>query len=399
MDKSLHHFKLKGIRPRSPSCVSTKSQLTSAGGSIFNLELGTNDDDGLILHGNHLWEEVEKMKDKERYTHADVNLIDIMAADIGGDSQLDLAVFPTQIESLSLMCCGLDRINGCLMNLPVLSNLKRLCLNGNKLTSQSIEDSCFGDLLSLTDLQLSHNELVAIPNKITVLKSLQMLSLSHNKIETLGDNIMNLQCLEGLALNHNNLASLCRGILAMPKLHFFDISNNPKMKYKPSEIEFLKTRAFIYTDVKCGFHEAASDSIDSHDVQTSRRHPSRDTLFRRRAGSKDVSGRARAPGIRIDSASSKHRGVGQAEAKDRTLRRKVQASPSAGRVMKSSCSSMMPTPAESHSGRKKAKGAGNIMDLAMCDAPDESSSSSDEELVADKEIVEMLGSAIGEVVV
>lgn len=341
---------LRTGRMRSPSIGSTRSQLTSAGDSAFNFELGSADDDGLYLHGESLWTEVREMQETEGYNHSEVQLIDVMSAEINEDRQLDLAVFPSQIETLSLLRCGLEAIDGCVLNLPVLTNLKRLNLNRNKLTSEAIESSGIQHLSVLTSLQLSHNELVTIPSAVTSLTSLQHLSVSHNKLETIEDDMKNMEKLEVLALNHNNLKKLCNGMLTLRFLKFLDISYNLEMSVKPSEIEFLKTRAYIYNDKDCGFRL----SVISKDqlMVKKERNERRNSLYRSREGkelevlvrtlrkksNEDINALKLLEDSKIVQSSVRHRGLGVPEALERTRRIR---SPHAGRTLRTSSSHML----------------------------------------------------------
>lgn len=375
---------LSSTRQRSPSIGSTRSQLTSVGGSVFNLELDSDDNDGLFLYGEGMHERVTVMRE-DPTRHRTTLLIDIMSAEITEDRPLDVSVFPKGLQTLSVCSCNLTAVTGCIVNLPELQYILRLSLNANKLTSAAIEESGIDQLQSLQELNLSYNDMEWLPECVTKIDGLQNLSLAHNKLEEIPESMEKLVCLECLSLNNNQLTALCNGILSMNFLKFLDISQNPKMTYKPSELDFVKTQASVYSDFKTGYRSSSEGGKEKQDAPRVQKN---NTLYRNR-DAKEMASMVRTLRIskrsggekvleRLEQSHSMRQrgGVGKGEAQERLNKRTGSPNPSP-HTLKTSSSSRIGGSDSSLSGSKGS--AGDITASQFFNAPDSSSSSEDEE--------------------
>lgn len=79
--------------------------------------------------------------------------------------------------------------------------------------------------MRLTQLTLSHNKLVDLPNDIVNLRALQKLELTHNNLESLPKPMSELRKLECLYAQHNDIKELPEfiGCDALREIH---LSNN-----------------------------------------------------------------------------------------------------------------------------------------------------------------------------
>lgn len=88
-------------------------------------------------------------------------------------------------------------------------------------------------------LDISNNDLEALPGSIGKFVKVRNLNLSHNKLKRLPNSFGNLTILERLDLNDNNLATLPDSLGLCVSLWRLDVSNN-KLTQTPSFIEKLK---------------------------------------------------------------------------------------------------------------------------------------------------------------
>ncbi|VDK36660.1 unnamed protein product [Taenia asiatica] len=81
-------------------------------------------------------------------------------------------------------------------------------------------------LTKLADLDLSYNQLVAVPEPVFDLRALRKLDLSHNEISELSALTDNWPSLEYLNLSHNQLVSIPSGLTRLTKLRKLYLNDN-----------------------------------------------------------------------------------------------------------------------------------------------------------------------------
>jgi len=123
-----------------------------------------------------------------------------------------------------------------------LRGLVELNLSSNKISEISPNIKLFKN--SLTDLDLSFNQLVTLPNELYDLVKLKKLSLNNNSLEEISyENIIKLENLNtngyrnGLNLRHNCLTNPPQkdadgGILSIKNFYAVDPSKNPRREFK-----------------------------------------------------------------------------------------------------------------------------------------------------------------------
>ncbi|CAG9823098.1 unnamed protein product [Phaedon cochleariae] len=112
--------------------------------------------------------------------------------------------------------------------LNLLPNLKELNLSHNSLhLSKARQWDWLGGNLSKTlqSLDLSHNELIVVPNQISKLHQLSTLLLNSNCLRGLPAGIGNLKSLKVFSASKNNISSL-PGSMKKLKLQSIDVSHN-----------------------------------------------------------------------------------------------------------------------------------------------------------------------------
>ncbi len=113
-----------------------------------------------------------------------------------------------------------------------LTNLTELNLSGNQLTALPPEIS---KLMNITELRLSGNQLTALPPEISKLTNLTVLDLSRNQLTVLPPEISKLTNLTELRLSYNQLTVLPPEITKLTNLTELIISENP-LESPPPEI-------------------------------------------------------------------------------------------------------------------------------------------------------------------
>lgn len=116
------------------------------------------------------------------------------------------------------------------------TSLKVLILNNNQLDRLPAE---IGELKDLVVLDLKYNKLSNLPGEIGRMESLRFLDLNHNKLNALPDEICNLNNLRYLGLDENALSGLPVEIGRMDKLTELYLNNN-KLHDLPPKIGRLK---------------------------------------------------------------------------------------------------------------------------------------------------------------
>jgi internalin A len=98
---------------------------------------------------------------------------------------------------------------------------------------------------NLTDLYLSHCDLIRIPEEVFELEHLQHLDLRNNRIVFIPKEIAKLKKLKGLYLNNNKLKELPDEITDLKNLQVLKVEGN-RLKRLPNEIANLKNLHYLY---------------------------------------------------------------------------------------------------------------------------------------------------------
>ncbi|XP_059195216.1 volume-regulated anion channel subunit LRRC8C [Centropristis striata] len=147
----------------------------------------------------------------------------------------------TNIVSLELVGCGLERIPSAVFS---LNNLQELDLKDNKLTTVE-EILSLQHCRRLVTLKLWHNKITYIPDHISKLHTLETLDVSWNKLRKLPSRLFYCTKLRHLDVSHNQLTSLPPEVGIMQGLQFFSAAFN-SLETLPEELfscKRLKTLA------------------------------------------------------------------------------------------------------------------------------------------------------------
>lgn len=135
----------------------------------------------------------------------------------------------------------LDLSNNCIEFIPdelnILKNLQDINFSYNNLgKSAHLKWNWLkGNLCkSLQALDISHNDLVRIPNEVFKLFTLGSLNVNSNRLEVLPTGIGNLLNLKVLSISNNNLKTL-PGTISRLRLLCIDLSNNPLKRHVPND--------------------------------------------------------------------------------------------------------------------------------------------------------------------
>ena len=185
-------------------------------------------------------EELEQIIEKARIDRTQRlsfidDLVDNLPEKIGNLNltELNLYLFRVQFESipesignlihLTELNLSVNRITKLPGSIGNLSNLKKLSLDSNKLTE--LPDS-IGNLSNLITLDVHDNKLAKLPETIGNLCNLAYLQLWVNKLHNLPQTICNLSNLDTLNVSWNQLSSLPENIGRLSKLTYLDLRNN-----------------------------------------------------------------------------------------------------------------------------------------------------------------------------
>jgi Leucine-rich repeat (LRR) protein len=117
------------------------------------------------------------------------------------------------------------------------------CSGGNLLRELP---GAIGELASLQELDLSHNQLARLPEAIGNLReSLRTLSLYHNRLEELPETIFTWTNLKSLNLARNRLTQLPDALLDWSALEMVDVSYNQLHLLSLEQTEFLRSRSLL----------------------------------------------------------------------------------------------------------------------------------------------------------
>lgn len=165
--------------------------------------------------------------------------------------------FPRTLEELyinDIQRCGVDKgifnlvnlkildlSNNCIEFIPdelnILKNLQAINFAHNNLGKSAYLKWNWlkGNLVkTLQTLDISHNELIRIPNEVFKVFSLTTLNLNDNRLNILPSGIGNLMKLKIFSISNNNLKIL-PGTISRLRLICIDISNNPLERYVPND--------------------------------------------------------------------------------------------------------------------------------------------------------------------
>lgn len=151
-------------------------------------------------------------------------------------------LFDVKLCQLDLSHCNLDKfdIPLCIQHRP-LFNLSTLNLSHTNLLV--LPDS-IGILISLTELKCLYNNLMALPESIGNLTKLIKFNCSHNNLVSLPESVGNLTILTEFDCSHNNLISLPDSVGNFKMLDCFNCSYN-KIKMLPDSVGNLTKVRFV----------------------------------------------------------------------------------------------------------------------------------------------------------
>ncbi len=113
-----------------------------------------------------------------------------------------------------------------------LNLLEFLFLQNNQLTT--LPES-FGHLINLYELEINNNKLSSLPESFGRLRSLRTLQINNNKLTTLPDSFRHLEQLRELRISSNKLNGLPESLRDLPSAiiphYFLEIKNNPLNSY------------------------------------------------------------------------------------------------------------------------------------------------------------------------
>ncbi len=137
-----------------------------------------------------------------------------------------------------------------------LTHLTYLNLSGNQLTALPKE---IGQLNDLEELYLERNQLLILPPEIGDLTSLQILKLSNNGLVILPDEIGNLPMLQVLVLFRNELTSVPDELGSkFSNLEYLCIQNNP-LTFLPPKLYELPKKCIVSVST----HHSSQECIQS----------------------------------------------------------------------------------------------------------------------------------------
>ncbi len=143
------------------------------------------------------------------------------------------------VVSLGLSRKGLTDLPSSIGN---LSSLQDIRLFHNQL--KTLPDS-FGDLKSLKFLNLVKNEVITLPDSLIRLESLQILYLNQNRLTTLPELFGSLKSLQRLNLRNNQLKTLPTSFSNLSKLERLWVRNNPLDEAAKTFLNNLKEQGVL----------------------------------------------------------------------------------------------------------------------------------------------------------
>jgi hypothetical protein len=151
------------------------------------------------------------------------------------------------LTSLTDLDLSRNQLTSLSENLGNLTNLNHLYLQENQL---SFLPESLGKLANLTYLDLINNHLTSLPKSLGYLTNLAELYLSKNQLISLPENLGNLTELTQLYLEENQLISLPAGLGNLTKLNTLNINANPLTDLSPLQNLSELTELFVLDDLQ-----------------------------------------------------------------------------------------------------------------------------------------------------
>ncbi|MBN2151630.1 MAG: leucine-rich repeat domain-containing protein [Candidatus Lokiarchaeota archaeon] len=143
------------------------------------------------------------------------------------------------LVSMNLSKNNLSALPDAVMNLTAL---KKVVLNANKLSS--LPDS-FMKLTTLQELVLSNNQFRVFPEVLTKMPSIRRLNLDYNQMAHIPERIDALQVLNDLSLNHNNVESVPDSIGRLKSLEQLHLEDN-RLSALPESIGEMASLKYLH---------------------------------------------------------------------------------------------------------------------------------------------------------
>ncbi|WCJ34796.1 LRR repeats and ubiquitin-like domain-containing protein At2g30105 [Euphorbia peplus] len=130
-------------------------------------------------------------------------------------------------------------------NIGYFTSLKKLYLDRNDLSTESIQWRGLMKIENLTVLSLSHNHLTTLPSELGRLAFLTHLDVSNNKLKSIPDEIGSAWRLEVLKANNNRISTVSSAIGCCSYLVEVDLSAN-HLTELPGSLELLLNLKALY---------------------------------------------------------------------------------------------------------------------------------------------------------
>ena len=150
-------------------------------------------------------------------------------------------ISPTRRGFLDNINCSGNELVALPESLSLFTSLTYLSCSFNKLVA--LPES-LGSLTSLTELHCSYNKLVALPESLGKLTSLTKLRCYHNKLVTLPESLGSLASLTQLHCYHNRLVALPESLGALTSLTYLNCFDN-KLVALPESLGELESLNYV----------------------------------------------------------------------------------------------------------------------------------------------------------
>jgi len=159
----------------------------------------------------------------------------------------DLTTFSPEIQKLTNLTVLDLRFNKIaqISTIGQLTNLTELLLSSNQI--MEIPDE-IGNLVNLKELQVSSNCLDSLPDSIGKLVSLESLKSWKNKLKDLPLSMSSMTCLKDLHLAYNNLNFFPKALEYLTQLNFLQLSGN-KIPFLPEGFREEHPHMYIEVDL------------------------------------------------------------------------------------------------------------------------------------------------------
>ena len=132
----------------------------------------------------------------------------------------------TKISNTTKISCTRQWTITSIKGISIFTNLKKLYIWGNKLTTLPIE---IWNLNNLEEISLLQNNITTLPNTIWNLTNLSLLDIQENKLTMLPNTIWNLTNLTNLLISNNNLITLPQTITNLTNLQNLYLTWNTQL--------------------------------------------------------------------------------------------------------------------------------------------------------------------------